>query len=254
VARGLDVRDFTLTTFGGSGSLLACRLMDVLGLPRTLVPPNPGNVSAFGLLTVDVRNDHVQTAISRHADLDLDRVGGLYAGLEDRARESLDGEGFPRDEQRVQRTADLRYVGQAFEVRVPVPDGDLDDDAAGEVARAFHAAHRQLYGYDFRDDPRQAVEWVNLRVTGVGPIRRPDLPGLPPAEGGVERAVTGSRPVLFEEEWADTPTYDRTRLAPGDVVAGPAVVEEFGSTVPVHPGFTATVDRFGNLLIEKGTA
>ncbi|HYO36819.1 MAG TPA: hydantoinase/oxoprolinase family protein [Geodermatophilus sp.] len=254
VARGLDVRDFTLTTFGGSGSLLACRLMDVLGLPRTLVPPNPGNVSAFGLLTVDVRNDHVQTAISRHADLDLDRVAGLFAGLEDRARESLDGEGFARGEQRVQRTADLRYVGQAFEVRVPVPDGDLDAAAAEEVATAFHGAHRQLYGYDFATDPRQAVEWVNLRVTGVGPIRRPDLPELPPAEGGVERAVTGSRPVLFEEEWADTPTYDRTRLAPGDVVAGPAVIEEFGSTVPVHPGFTATVDRHGNLLLEKESA
>ncbi|SNS75750.1 N-methylhydantoinase A [Geodermatophilus saharensis] len=255
VARGLDVRDFTLTTFGGSGSLLACRLMDVLGLPRTLVPPNPGNVSAFGLLTVDVRNDHVQTAISRHADLDLDRVRALFAGLEDRARESLDGEGFGRGEQRVQRTADLRYVGQAFEVRVPVPDGDLDAAAAETVAQAFHAAHRQLYGYDFAADPRQAVEWVNLRVTGIGPIRRPDLPGLPAAEGGVERAVTGSRPVLFGDDgadaWADTPTYDRTRLAPGDVVAGPAVVEEFGSTVPVHPGFTATVDRFGNLLLER---
>jgi N-methylhydantoinase A len=254
VARGLDVRDFTLTTFGGSGSLLACRLMDVLGLPRTLVPPNPGNVSAFGLLTVDVRNDHVQTAISRHADLDLDRVRGLYAGLEDRARESLDGEGFARGEQRVQRSADLRYVGQAFEVRVPVPDGSLDPAAVEQVAAAFHAAHRQLYGYDFATDPRQAVEWVNLRVTGVGPIRRPDLPELPPAEGGVERAVTGSRPVLFGEEWADTATYDRTRLAPGDVVAGPAVIEEFGSTVPVHPGFTATVDRHGNLLLERESA
>jgi N-methylhydantoinase A len=254
VARGLDVRDFTLTTFGGSGSLLACRLMDVLGLPRTLVPPNPGNVSAFGLLTVDVRNDHVQTAISRHADLDLARVRGLFAGLEDRARESLDGEGFARGEQRVQRTADLRYVGQAFEVRVPVPEGDLDAAAVEEVAAAFHDAHRQLYGYDFATDPRQAVEWVNLRVTGVGPIRRPDLPELPPAEGGVERAVTGSRRVLFEEDGVETPTYDRTRLAPGDVVAGPAVIEEFGSTVPVHPGFTATVDRFGNLLLEKGSA
>jgi N-methylhydantoinase A len=95
---------------------------------------------------------------------------------------------------------------------------------------------------------------VNLRVTGVGPIRRPDLPELPPAEGGVERAVTGSRRVLFEEDGVETPTYDRTRLAPGDVVAGPAVIEEFGSTVPVHPGFTATVDRFGNLLLEKESA
>ncbi|PRY47757.1 N-methylhydantoinase A [Geodermatophilus tzadiensis] len=251
VARGLDVRDFTLTTFGGSGSLLACRLMDVLGLPRTLVPPDPGNLSAFGLLTVDVRNDHVQTAISRHADLDLDRVRAAFAALEDRARASLDGEGFARDVQVVQRTADLRYVGQAFEVRVPVADGELDAAAADDVAAAFHAAHRQLYGYDLRDDPRQAVEWVNLRVTGIGPIRRPDLVTLPARSGGPERAVTGTRPVLFDEDWAPTPTYDRTLLAPGDVVRGPAVVEEFGSTVPLHPGFAATVDASGNLLIER---
>jgi N-methylhydantoinase A len=251
VARGLDVRDFTLTTFGGSGSLLACRLMDVLGLPRTLVPPDPGNLSAFGLLTVDVRNDHVQTAIQRHLDLDLDRVRAVYAGLETRAREALDGEGFTRDQQRIQRTADLRYVGQAFEVRVPVPDGELDAEVGTTVAQAFHAAHRRLYGYDFAEDPRQAVEWVNLRVSGIGPIRRPDLVELSPADGaGTDRAVTGSRPVFFDD-WTDTPTYDRTRLAPGDVVPGPAVIEEFGSTVPVHPGFRATVDLHGNLLIQR---
>jgi N-methylhydantoinase A len=250
VARGLDVRDFTLTTFGGSGSLLACRLMDVLGLPRTLVPPDPGNLSAFGLLTVDVRNDHVQTTISRHADLDLDRVRTVFGELEARAREALDGEGFPRDRQRIQRSADLRYVGQAFEVRVPVADGDLDDAAAEDVAQAFHAAHRQLYGYDFAEDPRQAVEWVNLRVSGIGPIRRPDLLELPAAEGGADRAVTGSRPVFFDD-WVETPTYDRPRLAPEDVVHGPAVIEEFGSTVPVHPGFRATVDLHGNLLLER---
>jgi N-methylhydantoinase A len=252
VARGLDVRDFTLTTFGGSGSLLACRLMDVLGLPRTLVPPDPGNLSAFGLLTVDVRNDHVQTTISRHADLDLDRVRTVFVELAARARRALDGEGFPRDRQRVQRSADLRYGGQAFEVRVPVPDGDLDDAAAEHVAQAFHAAHRRLYGYDFAEDPRQAVEWVNLRVSGIGPIRRPDLVELEPADGPVtDRAVTGSRPVFFDDDWVETPTYDRPRLAPGDVVHGPAVVEEFGSTVPVHPGFRATVDTHGNLLIER---
>ncbi|TFV54052.1 hydantoinase/oxoprolinase family protein [Geodermatophilus sp. DF01-2] len=252
VARGLDVRDFTLTTFGGSGSLLACRLMDVLGLPRTLVPPDPGNLSAFGLLTVDVRNDHVQTAIQRHADLDLERVRTVYAELETRARQALDGEGFARDRQRVQRTADLRYGGQAFEVRVPVTDGELDDAAVDQASQDFHAAHRMLYGYDFAEDPRQAVEWVNLRVSGIGPIRRPDLVELPPASGpGTDRAVTGTRPVFFDDDWTDTPTYDRPRLAPGDVVHGPAVIEEFGSTVPVHPGFRATVDAHGNLLLER---
>src|SRR5919199_1491994 len=222
VARGLDVRDFTLTTFGGSGSLLACRLMDVLGLPRTLVPPNPGTVSAFGLLTVDVRDDHVQTAISRHADLDLDRVRAVVGELEARAREALDGE----------------------------PGAVLTRGSAEDVAQAFHAAHRQLYGYDFAEDPRQAVEWVNLRVSGIGPIRRPDLVQLEARDGGTDRAVTGSRQVFFDD-WTETPTYDRTLLAPGDVVPGPAVIEEFGSTVPVHPGFRATVDTHGNLLLER---
>src|SRR3712207_1274578 len=137
VAKGLDVRDFTLTTFGGSGSLLACRLMDILGLPRTLVPPNPGNVSAFGLLTVDVRNDYVQTVVSKHADLDLSRVKGVYADLEAQAEEALDGEGFARDVQRMQRTADLRYVGQAFEVRVPVADGRSEEHTSELQSRQY---------------------------------------------------------------------------------------------------------------------
>jgi N-methylhydantoinase A len=94
------------------------------------------------------------------------------------------------------------------------------------------------------------VEWVNLRVTGIGPIRRPDLVALAPAEGGTDRAVTGTRRVFFDD-WVDTPTYDRPRLAPGDVVAGPAIIEEFGSTVPVHPGFAAAVDGYGNLLLTR---
>jgi N-methylhydantoinase A len=151
----------------------------------------------------------------------------------------------------MQRTADLRYVGQAFEVRVPVAGGELDSGACDQVAQAFHAAHRRLYGYDLAADPRQAVEWVNLRVTGIGPIRRPELPRLEPAEGGTDRAVTGSRPVFFEEGWVPTPTYARDRLGAGDVVRGPAVVEEFGSTVPVHPGSAASVDAHGNLLITR---
>jgi N-methylhydantoinase A len=250
VARGLDVRDFTLTTFGGSGSLLACRLMDVLGLPRTLVPPNPGNVSAFGLLTVDVRNDYVQTMVSRHAQLAPDAVAGAFAVLETQAAAALDEEGFARDQQRMQRTADLRYVGQAFEVRVPVGDGGLDATALDAVATAFHAAHHQLYGYDFASDPRQAVEWVNLRVSGIGPIRRPDVVELKPRDGGVDRSVTGIRRVFFDD-WVEAPLHWRPDLAPGDVVVGPAVVEEFGSTLPVHPGFVATVDRYGNLLLTK---
>jgi N-methylhydantoinase A len=253
VKRGLDVRDFTMATFGGSGSLLLCRLVDVLGLAGVLVPRDPGNVSAYGLLTVDVRNDYVRTAVSRHADLDPVALADSYADLQEQAAASLDREGFARDRHVHQRSADLRYAGQAFEVRVPAPQGPVDAAWADQVAKAFHDAHEQLYGYAFRDDARQPVEWVNLRVSGIGPIDRPRPREVPRLEGGPERARTGERPVFFDDEsgWAQTPVYWRPDLAPDDVVEGPAVVEEFGSTVPVHPGFRAAVDRFGNLLVRR---
>ena len=247
VQRGLDVRDFTLATFGGSGSLLLCRLVDVLGLAAVLVPRDPGNLSAFGLLTVDVRNDDVQTAVRRHRDLDPAAVERVYAELQERSAAALRQEGFAEPEHRFARSADLRYFGQAFEVRVPVADGPLDGDA---VADAFHDAHAAAYGYSFRGDERQQVEWVNLRVTGIGPIARPELPLLPVRDGDVERARTGTRTVVFDDA-CETPVYWRPDLSPGDVVRGPAVVEEFGSTIPLHPGFRAEVDRFGNVRVTR---
>jgi N-methylhydantoinase A len=259
VKRGLDVRDFMLATFGGSGSLLACRLVDILDLAGVVVPPNPGNVSAFGLLTVDVKNDYVQTAVARHAQLDHRSVDRTFAELTDRAGRALDGEGFPRADHRYVRTVDLRYFGQAFEVRVSAPDGEVDETVADAVATAFHDAHQALYGYDFRDDPRQQVEWVNLRVTGIGPITRPEINKIAAPTGpldGVERARTGTRPVCFDPAVGsvDTGVYWRPDLRAGDVVAGPVIIEEFGSTVPVHPGFTVRVDAYGNLVITKEDA
>ncbi len=253
VKRGLDVRDFTLATFGGSGSLLACRLVDILGLAGVIVPPNPGNVSAFGLLTVDVKNDYVQTMVTKHATVDLDQLNSAFDELTGRAGHALDVEGFAAEEHRFQRTADLRYVGQAFEVRVPVPDGTLDQAAAEEVADAFHDAHRALYGYDFRGDSAQEVEWVNLRVTGIGPITRPSLPTIDSGDGDPSGARSGTRQVCFDadEGYVETAVYWRPDLRAGDTFSGPAIVEEFGSTVPVHPGFTLRVDAWGNLIINR---
>jgi N-methylhydantoinase A len=281
VKRGLDVRDFTLVTFGGSGSLLLCPLIEILAVRGVLVPPNPGNVSAFGLLTVDVRSDHVRTAVARHSELDHGAMDAILDGLAGQAHRALDAQGFAPEQHRLNRTADLRYYGQAFEVRVHVGEGRFGPELADAAASAFHDAHRALYGYDFRGDLRQQVEWVNLRVTGIGPIQRPELTELVPTGGadsgsrvrrpGVSvcrdgapalpsrgpttgEAATGSRPVVFGRSSASvsTPLYWRPKLAPGDVVEGPAVIEEYGATVPVHPGFAARVDRFGNLLVTAG--
>jgi N-methylhydantoinase A len=146
-------------------------------------------------------------------------------------------------------TADLRYVGQAFEVRVDLASRALTAEAVERAAGAFHDEHRRLYGYDFRDDDRQEVEWVNLRVSGVGPIRKPELRRIG-AGAGAESALLGTRKVSFDD-WVETACYDRSRLGHGDEVTGPAVIEEFSSTVPLHPGFAARVDEFGNLVIGR---
>ena len=252
VKRGLDVRDFTMVTFGGSGSLLACRLVDILGLDGVLVPLNPGNLSAYGLLTVDVRNDYVQTAVTKASALDVAAVQEVYDVLAGRADAALEREGFAEAERVFLRTADVRYFGQAYEVRVDVPDGPVTDDLAAKVADAFHDEHRALYGYDFRQDARQEVEWVNLRVTGVGPIRKPSLREVEDGTG-IGGARTGTRRVYFDD-WVEADVFDRARLGAGDVVEGPAVLEEFSSTVPLHPGFTARVDAHGNLVIRRSAS
>jgi N-methylhydantoinase A len=260
VKRGLDVRDFTLTTFGGSGSLLLCRLVDVLGLAGVLVPPNPGNVSAFGLLTVDVKNDYVRTHVALADRLDPAEVARVYDALTAQAAAALTTEGFEAGEHQFARTADLRYFGQAFEVRVAVPDGPLDAGVLDEVARRFHAEHTALYGYDFSGDPTQQVEWVNLRVSGIGPIRRPEIKRVgssaPRGAMATREADDPVRQVCFDaaEGYVETPVLWRPDLVPGTVVEGPAIIEEFGSTVPLHPGFTARVDDYLNIIVTRSEA
>jgi N-methylhydantoinase A len=252
VKRGLDVRDFTLTTFGGSGSLLLCRLVDVLGLPTVLVPPNPGNVSAFGLLTVDVKNDYVQTHVSLADNLDPAALTAAFDLLTAQAATALTKEGFADEQHSFVRTADLRYFGQAFEVRVPVPEGPVDQGVLDQVAARFHAEHTALYGYDFAGDPTQQVEWVNLRVSGIGPIQRPEITRVPLGDGAPVEPK-GRRDVCFDpaEGYVDTPVLWRPDLTPGATVTGPAIIEEFGSTVPLHPGFVAHIDEFLNIIVTR---
>jgi N-methylhydantoinase A len=245
VKRGLDVRDFDLCAFGGSGPLTACRLIDILGLRAAFVPRDPGNLSAFGLLATDLRSDHVQTLVRRHDLLDVGELGREYARLESEALEDLARQGHGGA---CVRAADLRYFGQAFEIQVPAPDGAIDAAFVDEVEARFHDAHERSYGYCYRDEERQVVEWVNLRVTGVGRMDRPSLTPLPTGAGA---APQGSRSVHYGDRRYDAPIYARERLGTGDEVSGPAVIEEFGSTLPIHPGFAARVDAIGNLVVRR---
>ena len=163
-----------MVAFGGSGPLLLCRLIDILGLPAVLVPRDPGNVSRVRAAHRR-RAQRLRADRRRRHDRPRPRRGGRRCSTSwrRRPRAALDREGFARRRTATLRTADLRYFGQAFEVRVPAPDGPVDEAFGDAVADALPRRARALYGYGYRDDPRQPVEWVNLRVTGVGPIARP---------------------------------------------------------------------------------
>jgi N-methylhydantoinase A len=257
VKRGLDPRDYTLVAFGGSGPLLAGRLLDILRLRGALIPPSPGNVSALGLLVVDLKNDYMQTFVQRHDRLDYAAINGHLRRLEELARAALTAEGFTKHEMRLVRSADLRYFGQAWEVAVELPPRDVDPPSAEVAAERFHEAHERRYGYSYRQtrdgatSGRQAIEWVNLRVTGIGPIARPTVRELPPGDERPGRALSGTRAVIFGGEATECPVYDRARVAPGDVMRGPAIIEEYGATTAVYPGQRIEVDRFGNLILSR---
>jgi N-methylhydantoinase B len=260
VKRGLDPRDYTLVAFGGSGPLQAGRLVDLLGLRAALIPASPGTVSAFGLLTVDLKNDYVQTSVERHSRLDLVGVNRRLERLEARATAALAREGVADGARRLVRLADLRYFGQAWEVTVELPPGPIDAAGAAETVERFHAAHEKRYGYGYRTEspgaaaPRQGVEWVNLRVVGMGLTGRPAPKASAPGDGNAGRARTGMRPVRFDGRGIECAVYDRARLRSGDHLAGPAIVEEFGATTVVFPGQEIAVDRFGNLLLTRAGA
>ena len=251
VRRGLDVRDFALVAFGGSGPLGACRLADVLGLEAVVVPPNPGNLSASGLLTVDVRSDYVQTFVRRSDDIATAELAAVFGALETQATEALRSEGFTQEDHLLVRSADLRYYGQAFEVRVGAPAGPVDDEFVADVLARFHDEHERLYGYCYRADGTQTVEWVNLRASGIGPITRPDITELAESDGDVARARTGERCVYFGSSWQAASLYERARLLAGDTIPGPAVIEEFGSTLPLAPGFVGRVDPRANIVLRR---
>ena len=246
VRKGLDVRDFALCAFGGSGPLQACRLVNLLGLEAAIVPPDPGNLSAYGLLVVDLRHDEVQTIGQSHGELSTQKLRETFSELEERAATALATQGYAKADQRLVRWADLRYEGQAFEVQTSAPSGPIDESFIPQVLANFHDEHERLYGYCYRDRPDAVVEWVNLRATSFGPIERPDPETIATGTGA---EATGQRQVYFDG-WHDVPIFDRSTLGKGDTIQGPAIIEEFGSTTPLAPNFEVTVDALANLVIK----
>jgi N-methylhydantoinase A len=242
VERGRDPRSFDLVPFGGAGPLHQAALAEELGCRRVLVPPNPGVLSALGLLAAPVTVDQARSRVVAADDLGDAELASGWHELTDRAAAVLAEQDV--EVAATRRSADLRYRGQAFELEVPAPAGRADVPA---LVAAFHAAHHERYGYD---QPEAPVEVVTLRVRLEGPA--PTLP-LERLRGGgdVDGATRAIHEVVLEGRRLEARIVDRHALGAGAVIRGPAVVVGLDATCWVAPWQRGEVEDHGTLVLEE---
>jgi len=253
VQRGHDPRDFILMGFGGAGPAHVVRLAEQAGIPQVLIPAEPGTTSALGLLVTDVRMESSATLIERSDQIELSKITNEFERLENSGRIAHSSAASASGEPIFERSIEMRYWGQSFELSVPVPDRKIiDADWMSELIESFHESHNTAYGFRADDEP---VELVNLRLTTIGKIARPQLRKLDIISPNAKVAIKGKRPVYFGTDSSEggvihTTVYDRPKLPAGSVFNGPAIVEEPDCTTVIQPSWSVTVDDFGNLLIE----
>jgi N-methylhydantoinase A len=242
---GLDPRDFALVAFGGAGPVEACFLAEEFHIPRVIVPPSPGTLCAQGAMTADVKNDYVKTLHRRLSATSGKLLSSECAELSARARRWLAEEAPAVVSSALSHSADLRYVGQAFQVEVPIEPAWLEDATTDRLRAAFHDRHERLYAHA---DRAADVELIDLRATITGATPKPEFRAVPAGHGPATPA--GRRPIHYRKQRHDAAVYHRRDLLAGQHLDGPAVVEQDDTTTLVPAGFRASVDAFGNLVIE----
>ena len=236
IQRGIDVREFSLMSFGGAGGVHAAELARELSMAEAIVPPLPGTFSALGLLATEMRHDYVSATGSVTADdADAGRLEALFGEMEEAGRAELEALGFPPSRIRLTRLADLKVSGQTYELLLPLPDqGPVTPSGIAALVEAFGRLYRERYAFFFEGEP---IEFVNLRVSAEGMNPEVAFPENEPGDPDPGPARAGSRRVCFDGPgWLETPLYMRARLNCGMIVKGPAVIEEETSATLVPPG------------------
>ena len=252
VQRGYDPRDYALVPFGGAGPLHASRLAKELSMRTMVVPEIPGAQSALGLLMTDVKTDFMRTQITPIDVAGADGLDAIFDELAARATEWFDEEEVDDEGREMLRRVDLRYRGQNFELAVEVPEGHrFAVDGVDRVEELFHQAHERVYGYRSED---AAVEVVTFRLEASGEAAHVDAPRDKLTESDPQKALVGVRNACFDPDdgYVDTPVYERGQLTAGDVIVGPAIIEQMDTTTVLVPGDTCRVDAYRNLVIEIG--
>ena len=252
VQKGVDPRDHALVTFGGAGPLHGAEVAAMLQIPEVIVPPYPGITSAIGLLTTDLKYDSIRTEFQVRGAVDLAKLNADFDAIQRDLLRQYEADGLGAGQVAFTRAGDLRYVGQGYELRIPMPAQNLDDAALEQVWQRFHEAHEAEYGHFFEGSP---IEIVNIRMTGIGRMPKIGRPGAP--EGGsFDQARIKTGDCVFRVDGRlrsfETVFYQRRLLPVGERFQGPAVVLQTDSTTVVPPGCSAICDPEGNLLIQLG--
>jgi N-methylhydantoinase A len=243
--RGFDLRDFHLFAYGGAGPLHAAALARDLGMRGVLVPPFPGAFSALGLLLADVRHDALRSELGAFDAVTLEHIVSIFDALRDDAFGELAAQGFARGELRAEYALDMRYIGQGYELTVPLAAVPHSEGDRAGIRAAFDAQHEQLTGHAA---PGERVEIVNYRLTAVAAVPHAPLTSPFAAATAPGNAHLGERRIVLDGAPVDARVADRTRLAPGECINGPAILLQPDSTTIVPNGHTATV--IANGIIE----
>lgn len=235
VQRGYNPREFSLITYGGAGGLHAVFLAKSLGIPKVIVPPNPGIFSAMGMLLADIVRDYSLTVMLRGSEVGTHQISELFETLRKKAYEDAQREGF--EDVIFRESLDMRYVGQSYELTVPFTE---------DFREGFEREHERVYGYRHERE----VEIVNIRLRAIVSTPKPQLHTFEEKSSeDPSQALLGVKKTAFGGEFVDTKVYEREKLRWGNVIEGPAIVVEYSSTTLIPPSSVAEVDRFGNLIL-----
>jgi len=248
VERGYDPRDFALLAFGGAGPLHATALARELGIKDVIIPERPGILCALGLLTVDRRYDMVRTFITSLRETSVGNLNAIWEELDAQADAWLEQENVPAAQRILERKVDARYRGQNYELTLPGSAGRWDEKTMADLEQRFHEAHERTYG--FRSQ-KAVVQLVNFRTVAHGIMPKPKMTQKPPGSADIKAAQIAERTVSWNpsEPPVATPVYARDLLAPGQTVAGPAILEQMDATTVIGPGDQAIVDSYSNIII-----
>lgn len=242
VELGHNPADFALLSFGGGGGLVAVDVARELSIPTVIIPPGPGAFSAFGMLMANVQHDFARTRISLLEQVDAAGVQADFAEMAEQGKAALSDEGFASADQLVTRSVDLRYAGQEHSVTLPV-EGLFDAAEISRLHTAFAEAHERAYGHTMTDP----IELVALRLSATGAVEAPTLPPVPTGKGVVDERST--RQVYRDGERVTYRVFHRSDFGSGDLVHGPAIINEHTATTVLHPGDSARIGLLGEIVI-----